>query len=215
MRYAFTSKYEKGIFVWNLRTSTWKLCLEPLCTYVELVDLHLKLLCGTFEALCEPFLVSGAFIWNLHVDPIFHLCGSFKCGTIACHWVRSNSGEPFSGTFILNLYVELACGTIVWKLCVEPLFGNLQNQNVEPCGTCGNILWNHFVEESLTFYVEPCKTWCEVSGRRNKPPRSFIGRTPSFPSCWVNQKKHSLKSLGKKSVKKSKTLKKSPKSSHI
>ena len=54
-------------------------------------------LCGTgrpspeafvwnLEVLCETFLVpvSGAFIWNLHVDPIFHLCGSFKCGTVEC-----------------------------------------------------------------------------------------------------------------------------------
>ena len=32
--------------------------------------------------------------------------------------------------------------------------------------------------------VEPCGTWFQVSGGCPKPPRSFIGRTPSFSSCW-------------------------------
>ena len=32
--------------------------------------------------------------------------------------------------------------------------------------------------------MEPCGTWFQVSGVCPTPPRSFIGRTPSFSSCW-------------------------------
>ena len=32
--------------------------------------------------------------------------------------------------------------------------------------------------------LEPLGTWCKVSGGCPKPPRSFIGRTPSLSGCW-------------------------------
>ena len=32
--------------------------------------------------------------------------------------------------------------------------------------------------------VEPLGTWCKVSGGCFKPPRSFIGRTPTLSGCW-------------------------------
>ena len=31
--------------------------------------------------------------------------------------------------------------------------------------------------------MEPCRTWFQVSGGHPKPPRSYIGRTPSFSNC--------------------------------
>ena len=51
---------------------------------------------------------------------------------------------------------------------------------MEPlCGT----LWNLKFEQR-NLYAEPRGTWFEVSGGCPKPPRSFIGRTPSLSSCW-------------------------------
>ena len=32
--------------------------------------------------------------------------------------------------------------------------------------------------------AQPRGTWCKVSGGCPKPPRSFIGRTPSLSGCW-------------------------------
>ena len=43
-------------------------------------------------------------------------------------------------------------------------------------------------------YLEPWGTWCQVSGGYPEPPRSFIGRTPSFSSCWGKTQLRKLKS---------------------
>ena len=60
-------------------------------------------------------------------------------------------------------------------------------------GTSRNLTfheWNlHFGTGSIP--SEPLGTWCKVSGGCPKPPRSFIGRTPSLSGCWG--KKHALK----------------------
>ena len=49
--------------------------------------------------------------------------------------------------------------------------------------------WNlHFGTGSIP--SEPLGTWCKVSGGCPKPPRSFIGRTPSLSGCWGKRKKH-------------------------
>ena len=110
--------------------------------------------------------------WNLE-----HLSGTF---------------EALSGTF------QPLCETITVSgafLYLEPPFkggtsGMWNLLGVEPlCGTLGTFM-KTFVEplKCKTFtrnlYVEPWGTWCQVSGHRPKPPRSFIGRTPSFSSCW-------------------------------
>lgn len=140
-------------------------CLKSSNLNVETLPGTSVSLCGTGRPSLETFvwnlwifMWTVSCIWNLRVDPIFNLCGSFKCGTVECDWVCSLSGEPFSGTFISNLYVELACGNIVWKLCMEPLFGNLGNQNVEPCepGTekCGIIIGNLGKPEAI-YCAEP------------------------------------------------------------
>ena len=53
-------------------------------------------------------------------------------------------------------------------------------------GTSRNLTfheWNlHFGTSSIP--SEPLGTWCKVSGGCPKPPRSFIGRTPSLSGCW-------------------------------
>ena len=53
-------------------------------------------------------------------------------------------------------------------------------------GTSRNLTfheWNlHFGTGSIP--SEPLGTWCKVSGGCPKPPRSFIGRTPSLSGCW-------------------------------
>ena len=58
------------------------------------------------------------------------------------------------------------------------------------CGTSRNLTfheWNlHFGIGSIP--SEPLGTWCKVSGGCPKPPRSFIGRTPSLSGCWGKKK---------------------------
>ena len=53
-------------------------------------------------------------------------------------------------------------------------------------GTSRNLTfheWNlHFGTGSIP--SEPLGIWCKVSGGCPKPPRSFIGRTPSLSGCW-------------------------------
>ena len=58
-------------------------------------------------------------------------------------------------------------------------------------GTSRNLTfheWNlHFGTGSIP--SEPLGTWCKVSGGCPKPPRSFIGRTPSLSGCRGKTKK--------------------------
>ena len=71
---------------------------------------------------------------------------------------------------------------------MEPL-GNL-NLYVQPCGT-----WNLLSVEPL-WKPEPFKRGTFMRNlvpgfpRCPKPPRSFIGKTPSFSSCWGKHNKH-------------------------
>ena len=62
-------------------------------------------------------------------------------------------------------------------------------------GTSRNLTfheWNlHFGTGSIP--SEPLGTWCKVSGGCPKPPRSFIGRTPSLSGCWGKTKRKTLK----------------------
>ena len=182
----------------------WKLCLKPLNLYVEPVDLHLKR--GTFVwslGMCffrvEPLCGTWANL-NLYAEPLWNL-ETFKCGTSM--WNLGN----------LNLYVEplsnletFKCGASMWNL------GNL-NLYVEPLSNletfkCGASMWNLRWKLCGTWNplsVEPWGTWtfmwtwnllrvkplCRTLGNLvpgfrplPKPPRGFIGRTPSFSSCW-------------------------------
>ena len=63
-------------------------------------------------------------------------------------------------------------------------------------GTSRNLTfheWNlHFGTGSIP--SEPLGTWCKVSGGCPKPPRSFIGRTPSLSGCW-GKKNSSTKTI--------------------
>lgn len=195
-------------------------------------DLRLKLLSGTFDVLCEPFLVSGAFIWNLHVDPIFHVCGSFKCGTVECDWMRSRNlylkplCELACGTHCL----KVLCGTFVWKPG-EPKCGTLWNLEPFKCGIfIGDLgkpepivqnlwtfwAWKHSVEPFCGGILETLCGTLQDLVRGFRPPQQTTPRlhwkNPKLSKLLGETKKHRLKSLGKKQ--KNRKPLKSPKSSH-
>ena len=99
---------------------------------------------------------------------------------------------------------------------MEPSLRNLRNLTFHEWnlhfGTSRNLTfheWNlHFgTSRNLTFHEwnldfgtgsipsEPLGTWCKVSGGCPKPPRSFIGRTPSLSGCWGTKEKALVRSL--------------------
>ena len=127
-------KYE--VFIWNLWTSMWKLCLKPLNLYVEPLDLHLKPLRGTF-------------IWNLWSFICQPLSETFAVSMYLEARTFFESGEPLceaSGMWDL-LSVKPLCGTLgnlnlfLWNLC-----GTWNLLSMEPWGTwtfkIGTCMWN-------------------------------------------------------------------------
>ena len=82
----------------------------------------------------------------------------------------------------------------------------------EPLGTSRNLTFHEWnldfgTSRNLTFHEwnlhfgtgsipsEPLGTWCKVSGGCPKPPRSFIGRTPSLSGCWGKKTETTLKHI--------------------
>lgn len=111
----------------------WKLCLEPLCPYVEPVDLHLKLLCGTFEFLCEPFLVFGTYVWTLSLIYV-EASSAEQLSVTECAAFRGNLFlEPLSQTFMWSWPVETLSESFAWNLYLATWGTKMWNLvNLEP-----------------------------------------------------------------------------------
>ena len=100
-----------------------------------------------------------------------------------------------------NITTKASCGASIWNLCgALKTSGTCELKNVQPLCLNLNCIWNLEFFEGGT--VEPLwkasgmwsllslEPWCGTSGnlvpgfRPLPQARSFIGRTPSFSSCW-------------------------------
>ena len=165
------SRHHSDLRIWNERTNTTSPCENPN-SHGELQHLQNALETEPFASKVQNITTKasfGASIWNLYGALKTSGIGEFKNFNLMSRFeLYLEPGVFEGGTFMKrNMDVEpFKRGTFMWNL------GEPQPWN----GT-----WN-------LLSVERWGTWCQVSGRCPKPPRNFIGRTPSFSSCWGKKK---------------------------